>query len=322
MGTEMMSIHNRSRRCNVWRGFTLVELLVVITIMGILMSLLLPAVQQARSAGRKAACENNLHQLGIAFHRSQSEGAGGFPAYSWPSILGKFAADQTDIYICPDASTDDSGIAVADTVGWCELIRYSGGPKIIPLEPGVHCRVQSGTYPSDYYVFEFEWNDGGDWDDAVWEFKTVDGKVIVKNLANDRGPNPTPAVQAAGSFSSHIYAPDGTLVAEVLQGEMPNVATGDYDEENMQADYGMNNRAQALQRDSHKILMLDYTRIVASVVGPDAVGVYVDEVAPRHAGLVNVLYYDGHVGSANPLDINPNDPQKHDELWKPFRDTN
>src|SRR5262245_51298444 len=102
----------------ITRGFTLVELLVVIAIIGILVALLLPAIQAAREAARRTQCVNHLKQLGIAIHNFHDARKGIPPSRldnhhaTWMFLVRPFMEDgalfdawpaETDFYDMPES---------------------------------------------------------------------------------------------------------------------------------------------------------------------------------------------------------------------------
>ena len=104
-------------------GFTLVELLVVIAIVGVLVALLIPAVQSAHESARRMKCNSNLHQLGIGIQQYAQASGGHFPwtyhagaTNSWIVTVAPFLENVDEIRLCPDDPLGEARV-IATTAG-------------------------------------------------------------------------------------------------------------------------------------------------------------------------------------------------------------
>jgi prepilin-type N-terminal cleavage/methylation domain-containing protein/prepilin-type processing-associated H-X9-DG protein len=143
------------------RGFTLIELLVVIGIIGLLIALLLPAIQAAREAARRIQCSNNLKQVGVALHNYQTT-VGRFPPITLLPIGQTFQPWSAHARLLP--YLEEAGLA--------ELIDYKKSPEFTGNPIAAKTRVSTYMCPNEindrqretpsltYYPLNYVFNQG------------------------------------------------------------------------------------------------------------------------------------------------------------------
>jgi prepilin-type N-terminal cleavage/methylation domain-containing protein len=205
------------------RGFTLVELLVVITIIGILVSLLMPAVQAARESARRTVCLNNLKQMSLALQSYVSKknqypvGSAGGGKHGLFSYILPYMEQQA-VYDC-FKSMDD--VAINEKLPDGTLVRFLPMPFYVCPDYARNAPVKNGPTGPDGYM-----------DGALLTYQGIGGTVYDTDAWKQAVTNGTIKLQSSGYGNTPNDGIFGFLFirkpAQVVDGESNTLAIGEF----------------------------------------------------------------------------------------------
>jgi prepilin-type N-terminal cleavage/methylation domain-containing protein len=242
------------------RGFTLVELLVVITIIGILISLLLPAVQAAREAARRAQCLNNLDQIGVAMHMHLEQKGVFPPGFVWRcngaqvAPAGKLNGESATWITFLMPYLEQSGLY--GEIDWSHSFAYGAGDPNVKITrvslPTLNCPSNPpapelwydawarGTYGANDGLGPMtEWNSGVGtrmagvfyWNSSMSPSDIKDGLSNTAFVAELCAVPGSPVVDnrgvmhfGEGPLYHHNYTPNSAMPDEIRMGSCENVS--------------------------------------------------------------------------------------------------
>jgi prepilin-type N-terminal cleavage/methylation domain-containing protein/prepilin-type processing-associated H-X9-DG protein len=271
-------------------GFTLVELLVVITIIGILIALLLPAVQAAREASRRMQCQNNLKQIGLALHGFH-EAKGSFPPSDWIKPVNQGCG--TPMFIMLMAYIEEGNLltqyAYWDSKwGWQNWENHPD-QMAIPV-PVYHC-------PSDQEPDPYP--DGG----YLWHLRRYYGVSGGKTRTNP-GETFTDGLFAINKWRGFPDITDGSsntlAVGESVHPQLMGIGPGytkpDIGGPDIWADGSTSDNSCTLASQSTARCVRSTWWPINSNILPISGNNNDVPFASRHPGGANFLFADGHVG--------------------------
>ena len=202
-----MSKKNKSKR-----GFTLIELLVVIAIIAVLISLILPAVQQAREAARRTQCKNNLKQIGLALHNYESS-YGMFPP-SRINIAAPVFQQSWVVMILPQIEQSAMYQNYNFNTNWYDASNDAVTSTKIPMMVCPSALPSDGTTPSAALISAI--TNGSRTTIPVWGQSDYGSINAVRNSV--------PMLSGATSFNTKDglggmgRGPGGTKIAQIVDG--------------------------------------------------------------------------------------------------------